>query len=179
MTGKTSRPRAAVRNWRAREAIAVNPSGEEDEIPSPEGDYLIIGEDDTIQMFFETDDGMQQNDFSTEIRDGKVYLNGNVNVGEFRSDGSVILNINDEINYIYAKEGSAPWKEWQAYLAEKSGDTDAGDASPSFVQPDCHFAGRLDHEGIFTVPPEVTPEMERFCADVRTLEADGNDLPEM
>ncbi|MBR0163967.1 MAG: hypothetical protein IJQ12_04755 [Lachnospiraceae bacterium] len=110
------------------EAIAVNPSGEEDEIPIPEGDYMTIGEDDTIQMFFETDDGMQQNDFSTEIRDGKVYLNGNVNVGEFRSDGSVFLNINDEINYIYAKEGSAPWKEWQAYLAEKSGDTDAGDA---------------------------------------------------
>lgn len=103
------------------EAIAACVGSDSEEVPLPEGEYFIINEDGSVSLFFdlESTGGLTQFDYETQIRDGKIYLNEDLKVGEFRPDGSVILAVNDEVNYIYAKEGSAPWQEWQSWLASQ------------------------------------------------------------
>lgn len=92
-----------------------------------EGDYLKINEDGTIQIGVED----QVIDFDTEIRDNKFYTDGDTKVGVINSDGTIELDLNDEVTYIYAREGMTKWADWQAALDEfmSNKSADGGDIS--------------------------------------------------
>lgn len=107
------------------EAIAVCFSDDPEETPLPEGEYFIINEDGSVSLFFDLENAgsLTQFDYETQIRDGKIYLDEDLKVGEFRADGSVMLAVNDEVNYIYAKAGTAPWQEWQSWLTSQPSST--------------------------------------------------------
>ena len=87
------------------DAVAASVNGD-DEVWIEEGEYLIVNEDDTISMHVAD----QDLDFDTEINDNKFYINGNTRVGEINSDGSITLNLSDETQYIFAKEGNNNFK---------------------------------------------------------------------
>ncbi len=69
----------------------------------------------------------QDLDYKTTIKDNKFYLNGDTKVGEIADDGSIILNLSDEVKYTFAKKGSDLWNEWRGVKGETSGPLGVGD----------------------------------------------------
>ncbi len=88
-----------------------------------EGEYLIVNEDGTVSMHV----AEQDLDYKTTIKDNKFYLNGDTKVGEIADDGSIILNLSDEVKYTFAKKGSDLWNEWSGVKGENSGTLGVGD----------------------------------------------------
>ncbi|MCR4806053.1 MAG: hypothetical protein K5857_00120, partial [Lachnospiraceae bacterium] len=113
------------------DAVAASVNGD-DEVWIEEGEYLIVNEDDTISMHVAD----QDLDFDTEINDNKFYINGNTRVGEINSDGSITLNLSDETQYIFAKEGSSKWKEWRSAMGEDDEAEETEEAAESVTGTD-------------------------------------------
>ena len=78
------------------------------------GEYLIVNEDDTVSMYV----AEQDLEFDTTIKDKKFYLNGDTRVGRINDDGSISLQLSDEVEYTFAKKGSDLWNEWKEVMGE-------------------------------------------------------------
>ncbi|MCR5733345.1 MAG: hypothetical protein K6G22_01950 [Lachnospiraceae bacterium] len=102
---------------------AVRAIDSDGEVWIEEGEYLIVNEDDTVSMYV----AEQDLDFDTTIKKNKFYLDDDTKVGEINDDGSITLNLSDEVKYTFAKEGSDLWKEWREAMGEDSGTLDIGD----------------------------------------------------
>jgi hypothetical protein len=104
---------------------AVSAEDSDGEVWIEEGEYLIVNEDNTVSMYV----AEQDLDFDTTIENNKFYLDGDTKVGEINDDGSITLNLSDEVKYTFAKEGSDLWKEWQEVMGVD--DTEPVDGSVS------------------------------------------------
>ena len=104
---------------------AVSAEDSDGEVWIEEGEYLIVNEDNTVSMYV----AEQDLDFDTTIENNKFYLDGDTKVGEINDDGSITLNLSDEVKYTFAKEGSDLWKEWQEVMGVD--DTEPVDGSAS------------------------------------------------
>ncbi len=102
---------------------AVSAATGDGEVWIEEGEYLIVNNDDTVSMYV----AEQNLDFTTTIEDNKFYLNGDTKVGEINSDGSITLNLSDEVKYTFAKKGSDLWNEWSEANGGGSGTLGVGD----------------------------------------------------
>ncbi|WP_155831527.1 hypothetical protein [Butyrivibrio sp. LC3010] len=87
-----------------------------DEVYIEPGEYLNVYDDGSLSMYV----AEQNLEFATTIEDNKFYLNGDTKVGEIAEDGSITLNLSDDVKYVFAKEGSEKWNEWQASLEENT-----------------------------------------------------------
>lgn len=97
---------------------AVSAIDGDGEVWIEEGEYLIVNEDDTVSMYV----AEQDLNFDTTIEDNKFYLNGDTKVGEINDDGSITLNLSDEVKYTFAKKGSDLWNEWREAMGEDEGE---------------------------------------------------------
>ena len=104
------------------DAVAASVNGQ-DEVWIEEGEYLTVKDDDTVSMYVAD----QDLNFDTTIKDNKFYLNGDTRVGEINSDGSITLNLSDDVKYTFAKKGSDVWNEWKEAMGESSGQEEAYD----------------------------------------------------
>ncbi|MCR4655122.1 MAG: hypothetical protein K5770_02665 [Lachnospiraceae bacterium] len=88
---------------------AVAAIDSEGEVWLEEGEYLDIHEDGSVSMYV----AEQSLEFDTTIKDNKFYLDGDTKVGVINDDGSVQLELNDEVSYIFARKGIEKWDEWR------------------------------------------------------------------
>ncbi len=102
---------------------AVSASDSSGEFWIEEGEYLIVNEDNSVSMYV----AEQNLDFDTTIENNKFYLNGDTKVGDINSDGSITLNLSDEVKYTFAKKGSDLWNEWNEVNGGDSGTLGIGD----------------------------------------------------
>ncbi len=102
---------------------AVSATDSNGDVWIEEGEYLIVNDDDTVSMYV----AEQDLDFDTTIKDNKFYLDGDTKVGDINDDGSITLNLSDEVKYTFAKEGSDLWKEWREVMGEDDGTLNIGD----------------------------------------------------
>ena len=102
---------------------AVSASDGDGDVWIEEGEYLIVNDDDTVSMYV----AEQDLDFATTIENNKFYLNGDTKVGEINEDGSITLNLSDEVKYTFAKKDSDLWNEWREVKGDNSGALDIGD----------------------------------------------------
>ena len=102
---------------------AVSASTNDGDVWIEAGEYLIVNEDGSVSMYV----AEQNLDFDTTIENNKFYLNGDTKVGEINADGSITLNLNDEVKYTFTKEGSDLWNEWYEVKGAGSGGLGIGD----------------------------------------------------
>lgn len=95
---------------------AVSATDSEGEYWIEEGEYLIVNDDDTVSMYV----AEQNLDFDTTIENNKFYLNKDTKVGEINDDGSITLNLSDEVKYTFAKKGSELFNEWSQVAGKDS-----------------------------------------------------------
>ena len=126
---------------------AVSATDSDGEVWIEEGEYLIVNEDDTVSMYV----AEQDLDFDTTIKNNKFYLFGDTKVGEINDDGSITMNLSDEVKYTFAKEGSDLWTEWREVMGKKSETTDNTDSDTEAAGADYDFDEALklvgDYEG--------------------------------
>lgn len=77
------------------------------------GESIYINEDGSLDAVIEG----EKYHFDTTLKNNEFFLDG-ISVGAITDDGLVYLDINDDIRYIYAREGMVQWDEWKAFLEE-------------------------------------------------------------
>ena len=126
---------------------AVSATDSDGEVWIEEGEYLIVNEDDTVSMYV----AEQDLDFDTTIKNNKFYLFGDTKVGEINDDGSITMNLSDEVKYTFAKEGSDLWTEWREVMGEGGETPDNTDSDTEAAGADYDFDEALklvgDYEG--------------------------------
>ena len=94
---------------------AVSASDSEDEVWLEEGEYLNVNEDGSLSMYV----AEQSLEFNTTIKNNKFYLDGET-VGVINDDGTIQLELNSEVSYVFAREGMELWDAWQEALSSYS-----------------------------------------------------------
>lgn len=84
---------------------------EENVYPLEEGEYLILNEDGSLDLMIEG----EEYHYATTLEENYFYLDG-TSVGAITEDGSIYLDLSDEIRYVYAREGHPAWDNWREYL---------------------------------------------------------------
>ena len=100
---------------------------DEDEMWLEEGEYLLINEDGSISMYV----AGQALDYDTVLEDDEFYLDGDTRVGGINSDGSITLNLSDDVKYTFAKVESSLWNEWREAMGYDTGSWAEGGYDPN------------------------------------------------
>ena len=82
-----------------------------------EGEYLLLNEDGSVQVFFSADGKEELTETDATYDNGKIYIDGDTQAGELNEDGTILLYVNDEFNMLFAREGQPGYEEWLEYTA--------------------------------------------------------------
>ena len=116
--GNTKKKRGSDEDVAGRyDAIKVFFKDTDEEFQIANGDYLILNEDGSTQVFFSDGESEELTEMEADYKDRKFYIDGDTKVGEVNDDGTIWLYVNDEMNMLFAREGQPGYDEWLDFVA--------------------------------------------------------------